>query len=278
MHKVKKMKKKAFTLMELLVVIAIIALLMSIMMPSLTKVKQLAQITICRAGLKNHCLASMAYSSSNLDKLPVSYWQSWPKRNLDNAWRSYVMKETDDAYDRPNMEMYGTEVYGLGLLWKYKYLDNPEIFYCPTTPAASQEVLLERYRNFHRNDLLKYKRIDAVYSYFPLKKEPSRLPGGTIDVWPNATMSQHLTASSAFGLDKIRSWDHFTHFRGSKTKGQPLVNVCFGDGHVVVSDNKEFFTKERIDELTSLPSGIPYAEYAIITNDVLYDFLDTVEP
>lgn len=62
-------RKKAFTLMELLVVIAIIALLMSIMMPSLAKVKMMAKDVVCLSQLKQWSLAIFTKVSDNNGKM-----------------------------------------------------------------------------------------------------------------------------------------------------------------------------------------------------------------
>lgn len=55
------MKRKAFTLMELLVVIAIIALLMSILVPSLAKVKSLARQVVCQSNTRQAITILMTY-------------------------------------------------------------------------------------------------------------------------------------------------------------------------------------------------------------------------
>ncbi len=58
-------KKRGFTLIELLVVIAIIALLMSILLPSLTKVKEMAKNVVCKSNLRNWMYAWAMYVESN---------------------------------------------------------------------------------------------------------------------------------------------------------------------------------------------------------------------
>ena len=54
-------KSSGFTLIELLVVIAIIALLLSILMPALSKAKDLAMCAACKGNLKNYTFAVAMY-------------------------------------------------------------------------------------------------------------------------------------------------------------------------------------------------------------------------
>lgn len=61
------MKKRGFTLIELLVVIAIIALLLSILMPSLNKVRDQARAVVCKSNLKQWGLVVGVYTNGNKD-------------------------------------------------------------------------------------------------------------------------------------------------------------------------------------------------------------------
>jgi prepilin-type N-terminal cleavage/methylation domain-containing protein len=64
------MKRKAFTLVELLVVVAIIALLISILAPSLKMAKELAKQAVCGTRLRGAASAATLYAAANRDGLP----------------------------------------------------------------------------------------------------------------------------------------------------------------------------------------------------------------
>ncbi len=63
----------AFTLIELLVVIAIIAVLMAILMPALSRVKEQAKDTACRANLKGIGVGVLMYLQDNDFIMPNTY-------------------------------------------------------------------------------------------------------------------------------------------------------------------------------------------------------------
>ena len=73
-------KAKAFTLIELLVVIAIIALLVSILVPSLTRARDMARKAACSVTISNHGKSMALYVSLN-DSYPVlaPWWRLTPQ-------------------------------------------------------------------------------------------------------------------------------------------------------------------------------------------------------
>ena len=64
-------RRKGFTLIELLVVISVIALLLSILMPSLSRVKASARRIVCSSQLHQVGVAMHLYAAKNDSKLPA---------------------------------------------------------------------------------------------------------------------------------------------------------------------------------------------------------------
>ncbi len=69
--------KSAFTLIELLVVIAIIALLLAIVMPALSKAKELTYRIICRNNIRQQCLGTILYSEESDGWVPDAGIGNW---------------------------------------------------------------------------------------------------------------------------------------------------------------------------------------------------------
>jgi prepilin-type N-terminal cleavage/methylation domain-containing protein/prepilin-type processing-associated H-X9-DG protein len=124
-HQKRKKHRTAFTLIELLVVIAIISLLVSILIPSLTKAKELAKKTICQTQLRSHHNAFMFYADDNADLVLDCPMSSSNHSYYDGDWASYFaqyfeMKRRDYTPPAPS--------------WGWSWTRSPvkNVFVCPS--------------------------------------------------------------------------------------------------------------------------------------------------
>ena len=95
--------RSGFTLIELLVVIAIIAILAALLLPALSRGKQLAKRTACTSQLKQQFIAWRLYLDDNETRfpdrrdlknaLPGGYkpWGSWPASDPRAGWAALVL-------------------------------------------------------------------------------------------------------------------------------------------------------------------------------------------
>ena len=131
---------KGFTLIELLVVIAIIALLLSILLPSLSRAKDIAKRIGCSANLRSLAMAAIFYADAN-DGLVPSSTNTW---NDNGVWRAGWVGQTS-APSRTALDIH-EQVYGNGSdeftglhksqLWNY--IENTGGWRCPTDPDRKQ--------------------------------------------------------------------------------------------------------------------------------------------
>jgi prepilin-type N-terminal cleavage/methylation domain-containing protein/prepilin-type processing-associated H-X9-DG protein len=110
--------RKGFTLVELLVVIAIIALLISILLPSLNKAREQANLIYCQANLHGIYSTLLMYSSDNKGLLPWGSAAGHAFIETVNAYSSHhgggcagILRDKDTLPDEP---------WGKGTSWHYE--------------------------------------------------------------------------------------------------------------------------------------------------------------
>lgn len=122
--------KKGFTLIELLVVIAIIAMLLSILMPSLQKVKSLAQTVVCATNLKSYGTALHMYGNDNKDRAPFMISWLYSQETIARGESSRLCdSECRWHYDVDTPD---------GSLWPY--LETKKVHMCPTFDSFSRKA------------------------------------------------------------------------------------------------------------------------------------------
>ncbi|MBI1373527.1 MAG: prepilin-type N-terminal cleavage/methylation domain-containing protein [Phycisphaera sp.] len=113
--------RRGFTLIELLVVVAIIALLIAILLPSLSKVKEIGRRTVCLANQRSVVQSAYMYANEQRGKLP-------PSQDDDgaNAQYSWDLRTSFTSKKKPQ---------GIGLLIQNGTLpvkQLPNLFHCPS--------------------------------------------------------------------------------------------------------------------------------------------------
>jgi prepilin-type N-terminal cleavage/methylation domain-containing protein/prepilin-type processing-associated H-X9-DG protein len=200
---VKKSDGVGFSLVELLVVIAIITVLLSVLLPSLGKIKSMAMRLKCAHNLRQIDLAMIIYLNANdnvfpcaEDPLPAGYWL-W----MGRGWRSFI-----EPYLGGNIDA-----------------NNPSVLLCPQDRTPKEKYLSTSYSYtmaFYHSP----EQIDAMSSSEQTYKNPlPSIPQKSMDVARPAGkiiigewLSNHLPIAKDNGW---WCWD------GSR-------NYLFADSHV----------------------------------------------
>ena len=122
MNSQQTLRRRGFTLLELLTVIATIAILASLLLPVLGKAKTKAQRTSCLSNLRQLSVAWMLYADDNHGFLPESY----PLNNPD-VWVQGDMTKPDEAGN--------ADLVRAGKLFVYN--NSLGIYHCPADQGVT---------------------------------------------------------------------------------------------------------------------------------------------
>jgi prepilin-type N-terminal cleavage/methylation domain-containing protein len=158
-------KNKAFTLIELLVVVAIIALLISILLPSLSRARELSKRTMCAANLSGIGKSLFIYSNENDEDFPQAM-----VRDQNNV---YGVMTPDDSgggggtgkYKDPGAANNSNQAGTTASMWLIvKGGSTPKQFVCPSSSADDDPM--ETSGSYSTQDINDFANINYVsYGY-----------------------------------------------------------------------------------------------------------------
>ena len=128
------MKKRGFTLVELLVVIGIIAILIAVLMPALSRVRDQARGVQCSSNLRQLMTAAHLFAQDNKGHL-FGNWSD--ANNPDENKRDFLAGNTGNWQAAPQA----------GTLWKY--VRDLNVYRCPSRDQDSGRTIGAGYTNGH---------------------------------------------------------------------------------------------------------------------------------
>lgn len=170
-----EMKRRGFTLIELLVVVAIIALLIAILLPSLSRARELSNRSACAANVRGAVQSMAVYAADNGDIFPCVVIPATGKGNTydlanDQAGDPQVSQTSTTADDALTNYYQSTPIFRANIpasMWilVLKGQVAPKGFLCKSDPVVSQPAQQQSGQFYFINFNSTSSSADTTYSY-----------------------------------------------------------------------------------------------------------------
>jgi prepilin-type N-terminal cleavage/methylation domain-containing protein len=209
------MRKKGFTVPEVLAVVAIIVIILSILLPALWKMKVPAYQAMCANNNRQLLEATIAYSVDNSSWMPFNNWGSQEWGGSWNGNKGWLYHHADGGG-------YVTGAQRKGALWPYLKEDN--IYRCPqdappymagSTHLITSYLMNGAYSSFGGNPTTIFKRFRFNSDAIMFWEVDSNAAAGYYNdgsSFPDEAVTQrHLTGLTVGSHDGHTEW--FTYAR-----------------------------------------------------------------
>lgn len=115
--------RSGFTLVDILVSLTVIAVLISLLLPSLSGVRELTRRVVCASNARQHGLGLAMFLEDSKGVLPESKFEAKQRADDKGQLQNMMIARTSET---------PAEWDGLGVLYETEYLQAPQVFYCPS--------------------------------------------------------------------------------------------------------------------------------------------------